>query len=85
LGEEKSFFAEGLADALFNPSGEALPVTKKDQESQGSAGKKGGTGGKKANGPGLSGALVQPTQTPGTAAGAATVPTVAPTPISSGQ
>ena len=28
LGEEKSFFAEGLADAVFNPSGEALPVTK---------------------------------------------------------
>jgi len=83
LGEEKSFFAEGLADAVFNPSGEALPVTKKNQDDQGSTGKKGGTSGKKVNGPALSGALVQPNalQTPGAAA----VPTAAPTPISSGQ
>jgi lipopolysaccharide transport protein LptA len=82
LGEEKSFFAEGLADALFNPSGEALPATKKDQKSSDMAGKKTAKSGVKTNGPALSATP----GTPGTLAtpetGPAAVSTVVPTPVS---
>ncbi|GEM_PF-1913629 len=87
MGEEKSFFAEGLADALFNPSGEALSGTQKDVKSQDSSRRKGKTGGGKTNGPALSGAPeIQPTvlATPGTAQGPSNFPTVVPSPVSSG-
>ncbi|HXL73474.1 MAG TPA: LptA/OstA family protein [bacterium] len=86
MGEDKSFFAEGMADALFNPSGEPLPVAKKNQD-QGSAEKKGKMSGGKNNGSALSGAQVPPNAlaTPGTAAGTAAIPTVVPPPVSSGQ
>src|SRR5665213_788815 len=85
LGEEKSFFAEGLADALFNPNGEPLPVTKKDDKSQDLSGKKGKTG--KAKSPALSGTPgIQPTvlATPGTAQDLSNLPTAVPSPVSSG-
>jgi hypothetical protein len=32
LGPDKSFFAEGMADIVFNPGGEPLPVKKKADE-----------------------------------------------------
>ncbi len=81
LGEEKSFFAEGLAVALFNPSGEALPVNKKEDKTS-AAGKKSATSGMKTSGPALSGTPVIPVAfvTPGT--GSAIVLTVVPTPVS---
>jgi lipopolysaccharide export system protein LptA len=87
LGDDKSFFAEGLADALFNPNGEPLPVTKKDDKSQDSSGKKGKAGGGKANGPALSGTPgIQPTvlATPGTAQGLSNLPAAVPSPVSTG-
>ena len=87
LGEDKSFFAEGLADALFNPNGEPLPVTKKDDKSQDSSGKKGKTGSGKAKSPALSGTQgIQPTvlATPGTARDLSNLPTAVPSPVSSG-
>jgi lipopolysaccharide export system protein LptA len=76
LGEEKSFFAEGLADALFNPGGEALPVKKKDEPSL-SAGKKSAAGGVKHTG---APAAPNASETPGT--GPAVIATVVPTPVS---
>jgi hypothetical protein len=85
MGEDKSFFAEGMADALFNPSGEPLPVAKKEQD-QGSAEKKGKTSGGKNNGA-ASGTQVPPNAlaTPGTVAGTVAIPTVVPSPVSPGQ
>jgi lipopolysaccharide export system protein LptA len=87
LGEEKSFFAEGMADALFNPGGEALPPAKKDQKDSDSAGKKSGTGAVKTGGPSLSGSPAPPGAqgTPGIPAGPAATPTAVPSPVSAGQ
>jgi lipopolysaccharide export system protein LptA len=88
LGEEKSFFAEGLADALFNPNGEPLPVTKKDDMSQDETGKKGKKDGGKAPSPVLSGTpVIHPTvlATPGTAQNLSNGPTAVPAPVSLGQ
>jgi lipopolysaccharide export system protein LptA len=71
MGEEKSFFAEGLADALFNPTGEPLTVkSKTDDKKPAAAGvKNGSSNGKGSNGPVTSGTPgAQPTvmMTPGT-------------------
>jgi lipopolysaccharide export system protein LptA len=88
LGEDKSFFAEGLADALFNPNGEPLPITKKDDKGQDTTEKKGKTGSGKANNPALSGTSgIQPSilATPGAAQDLSKVPTAVPSPVSSSQ
>jgi lipopolysaccharide export system protein LptA len=80
----QSFFAEGLADALFNPSGAPLPASKKDSKNQGPAGKNDKSGNSNTpNGPGLSGTPgIQPTvsTTPGISPNISNPPTVAPSP-----
>ncbi len=57
LGEEKSFFAEGLADVLFNPTGAPLTVTSKKDEKKTTAPGKIATpgGGKTSSSPAASG------------------------------
>jgi lipopolysaccharide transport protein LptA len=60
LGEKKTFFAEGLADCLFNPSGAPLPVkSKNDDKNQGAAGKNGDASNNKKSD------SLKPSETPG--------------------
>jgi lipopolysaccharide export system protein LptA len=77
LGEEKSFFAEGLADVLFNPTGAPLTVaSKKDDKTKASPGKSA------APGSGKFGSSQTVSSTPGTQSTVVMTPTASgPTPI----
>jgi len=89
LGENKSFFAEGLADVLFNPSGAPLETkSKKDDKNQAASGKNGGPNSKTPNGSAPSRTPgVQPTAmiTPGTVSNPPQGPTPTPFAGSFGQ
>jgi lipopolysaccharide export system protein LptA len=89
MGEERSFFAEGLADVLFNPNGAPLEAkSKKGDKNQAPSGTKGGSSNKTPNGLSPSGTPVAPPtamMTPGTLSGPSGGPTPTPFAGSFGQ
>lgn len=77
MGEGKSFFAEGMADALFNPNGAPLTVKKKATPTGTPGPKK--TNGAQAEGTGERGPGMTPAGQPTVTGTPAPAPTAAPT------